>query len=637
LLAACENVAGGSPDTPAPAAAPAISVHPQDAAYLEGDSPAALSVEASSPDGGAISYQWYRATDSKGGGTAIDEATGTSYTPGAQAAGTHYYYALVTNTLEDGRSARAPSARARIQVSTYGPAISVQPQSSIDTNGTSVTLRVSASAPGDGTLSYQWYSNTSNSTVGGSLIAGADTDTYTVTVSGTAYYYVVLTNAFTRGGTAQTLETTSAIAVIGDTSNWQSYLYAYVGNLPGGNSLAAPAYLSLPASFDITTNWNALMTAISSFPKSVALDLSACSMSGSTTFTGAVHAGVSRIVSLVLPTGATTLSGTFSSYVNLTSITGANIVTINATTFQNRSSLTTVNFPAATFIRNRAFDGCTALTRVNIPAATSIGIYAFYGCSSLITVDFPEVTAIRNNAFQACSNLSSVNFPEATSIGDFAFESTALTTAEFPEVTTIGKDAFAVCQNLRTANFKAATTIDDRAFFDCIRLTTADFPAVTTPIGWSAFQQCYALTMVKIPGATGIGAQAFLYCAALPTVDFPDVLTIGDYAFAACTALTTAKFPAATSFGDYVFMEDPADTQKGALTLTLANTAPSTLGVEMFGGIFYQKDVTIEVPFGATDYDDTWKDGLMGAGLSGGNTLGAGEINYNINISFSTY
>ena len=51
-----------------------------------------LSVSAASPDGGTLSYQWYRE------GSAISGATNAVYTPDTGTAGTHVYYAVVTNT-----------------------------------------------------------------------------------------------------------------------------------------------------------------------------------------------------------------------------------------------------------------------------------------------------------------------------------------------------------------------------------------------------------------------------------------------------------------------------------------------------------------------------------------------------------
>lgn len=63
--------------------------------------------------------------------------------------------------------------------------------------GENVTLNITASVTDNGTLSYQWYSNTVDSTVGGVLLAGANSPTLAVapTAVGTTYYFCTVTNS----------------------------------------------------------------------------------------------------------------------------------------------------------------------------------------------------------------------------------------------------------------------------------------------------------------------------------------------------------------------------------------------------------------------------------------------------------
>ena len=64
------------------------------------DTPVALQMIATSPDGGLISYQWYRNNvQSNGGGTAISGATGDTYAPDTSEKGTWYYYVVAVNTV----------------------------------------------------------------------------------------------------------------------------------------------------------------------------------------------------------------------------------------------------------------------------------------------------------------------------------------------------------------------------------------------------------------------------------------------------------------------------------------------------------------------------------------------------------
>jgi hypothetical protein len=60
--------------------------------------PVTLQVIAGVSDGGTVGYQWYaNSTDSNGGGTIIDGATGTSYTPDTSTKGKTYYYVVAIN------------------------------------------------------------------------------------------------------------------------------------------------------------------------------------------------------------------------------------------------------------------------------------------------------------------------------------------------------------------------------------------------------------------------------------------------------------------------------------------------------------------------------------------------------------
>lgn len=98
---------------------PAITKQPVDASYIEGDRMTNLSVSASKTDGGTLSYQWYvNDTNRNWGGTAIADATSSSYAPGtAEEGGTKYYYCVVTNTIQ-GYSSSVASETAQITIKT---------------------------------------------------------------------------------------------------------------------------------------------------------------------------------------------------------------------------------------------------------------------------------------------------------------------------------------------------------------------------------------------------------------------------------------------------------------------------------------------------------------------------------------
>ena len=102
------------------AAAPYINVQPVSARYLVNSAAAPLTIGATVPDGGTVSYQWYsNAAKSTSGGTAISSATQANFTPPVTEAGTLYYYALATNTNDSvtgSKTAQSTSFIATIEV-----------------------------------------------------------------------------------------------------------------------------------------------------------------------------------------------------------------------------------------------------------------------------------------------------------------------------------------------------------------------------------------------------------------------------------------------------------------------------------------------------------------------------------------
>lgn len=68
--------------------------------YKKGDQAEPLTVEATSSDGGAITYQWYKSlTNTNGGGTVIKGETKNTFTPPTEGEGTMYYYAVAVSTV----------------------------------------------------------------------------------------------------------------------------------------------------------------------------------------------------------------------------------------------------------------------------------------------------------------------------------------------------------------------------------------------------------------------------------------------------------------------------------------------------------------------------------------------------------
>lgn len=162
----------------------------------------ALDVAALGDGGSAVTYQWYQNTtpDNTGGVMLSGEASPTNFTPPSDASVAdglpRYYYATASSSC-----GTVPTA--------ISGAFTVNPLTSIETeNLTGATIcegqgpfsPISVGAIGTGTLSYQWYSNTTGViNTGVDTQVGTDSDTFTPAsnvVDGIPnYYYVVVTSS----------------------------------------------------------------------------------------------------------------------------------------------------------------------------------------------------------------------------------------------------------------------------------------------------------------------------------------------------------------------------------------------------------------------------------------------------------
>ncbi|BBH22523.1 hypothetical protein Back11_38680 [Paenibacillus baekrokdamisoli] len=97
------------------------------------------------------------------------------------------------------------------------PTIGTQPEDQTAiVGGTSPVLAVAATSSDGGTLSYQWYSNTTNSNIDGTAISNATNASYEAptATTGTMYYYVIVTNTNSSAIGSQTATAKSSAAKI---------------------------------------------------------------------------------------------------------------------------------------------------------------------------------------------------------------------------------------------------------------------------------------------------------------------------------------------------------------------------------------------------------------------------------------
>ena len=178
-----------------------IDTQPEPITNLFAGNSAELFIEASVTGGAAnyqLSYQWYSSTTDSNAdeeGIIIDEAGSPIFTiPATLAVGTYYYFCEVSAT-NDIQSVRSNVAVVNVEA----PVITINthptPTTNLFAGNISGSLSVEAIVTGGAALSYQWYSNTTDSSIGGSTISGATSSSFTIPTltAGTYYYYCQVT------------------------------------------------------------------------------------------------------------------------------------------------------------------------------------------------------------------------------------------------------------------------------------------------------------------------------------------------------------------------------------------------------------------------------------------------------------
>jgi len=180
------------------APAPTIGTQPVGGAVAQNE-PAMLTVAATGS--GALYYQWYSNTAAvTGGSTEIPLATSSSYSPPTGAAGTVYYYCVVTNYDDKATGCQyAETASDIVGITVHAATTDAEAPAVSGPADTSViegeTAQLTVSATGTGALSYQWYTNSAESYTGGTLLSEtSDTLNLPTTGPGTVYVYCVVTN-----------------------------------------------------------------------------------------------------------------------------------------------------------------------------------------------------------------------------------------------------------------------------------------------------------------------------------------------------------------------------------------------------------------------------------------------------------
>jgi hypothetical protein len=155
-----------------------------------GDTFASISVVASGAAG--LTYQWFsNSTASNSGGTAVSGATSSTFTPPSSSEGESYYYVVVTGPCSSEVSQISGRYLVTPTVTAVVTPLDTTPQTICPGDSFTMLTFVASGA----NLTYQWYSNTSASTTGGTPITGETNSDFTPTfipgTYGPVYFYAL--------------------------------------------------------------------------------------------------------------------------------------------------------------------------------------------------------------------------------------------------------------------------------------------------------------------------------------------------------------------------------------------------------------------------------------------------------------
>ena len=279
-----------------------------------------------------------------------------------------------------------------------------------------------------------------------------------------------------------------------------------------------------------------------------------------------------KLASIALPNSVTYLGddaansiegGVFEGCESFTSFTFPSSYASNnlpSFTFKECKNLATINWNGYNpkRLNNSAFYNCDKITWSQIPQSVEeLGSTCFYDCEALTSVDLSKIKKMDTGVFWG-TPLTSVEWPAAvTEIPARTFWACGqLTTIKgipgqpgaWDNITKIGENAFNQCTALTTIKLPAELkTIDAQAFRTCINLATVDYGTKVETIGDAVFMSTGALKKFFFKGSVKtLGANAFQE-SGLTCVHLKGDMTIGKEAFMKCTSLKYVDFPATSS------------------------------------------------------------------------------------------
>ena len=210
-------------------------------------------------------------------------------------------------------------------------------------------------------------------------------------------------------------------------------------------------------------------------------------------------------------------------------------------------------------LNNSTFWDCDKITWSQVPQSVEeLGDNCFYDCAALTSVDLSRIKKMDTGVFWH-TPLTSVEWPAAvTEIPARTFWGCGqLTTIKgipgqpgaWDNITKIGEDAFNECKALTTIKLpNSLKTLDKQAFRSCWNLKNVEYSNQLETIGEGAFQDnLFGFEKFYFKGSVkNVGSYAFAN-GKLTCVHLKGDMTMGDYVFQNDKSLKYVEFPATSS------------------------------------------------------------------------------------------
>jgi gliding motility-associated-like protein len=222
----------------------------QSQTICSGGNPAAFTVTNASSGSGTLSFQWQSSTTGPNAGyTNIPGETNATYDPPAGLSITTYYQLVVTSLL-NGVSCTATGNTLTVTVNSLTPSV-IGSNETICPGGNPIAFTNSTAASGNGAVTYQWQSSTTNPASGFSNINLATSATYDppAGLNTTTFYQVLITN--TLNGLA--CQATSNVITVTVNTITPQVIAANQTICPNGDPV--PFTVTTPSSFGGTASY----------------------------------------------------------------------------------------------------------------------------------------------------------------------------------------------------------------------------------------------------------------------------------------------------------------------------------------------------------------------------------------------